>query len=501
MDNRKKAINNLLSSTLQQIVSVVIGLLIPRLVITGYGSETNGLISSVNQLLVYLTLFEAGVGASSLQALYKPAATGDRQAVNEILSATRQYFFRTGVLYFATLVLASLLYPFLIDTTLDYLLICGVVFLSGATKCIYFFIQGKYVVFLLAEGKAYIYTRIVTVITTLVGISKVVLLWSGCNILSVLTASFLINLLSPICICIYIKRKYSWISTKAEPNFQAVSQKNYALIQQITAMIFNNTDVLILTAFCGLKVVSVYALFRMIITQLETLLGILYNAVSFSLGQTYQMDRQKFTRHIDIYETCYSIFSVTLFSVALHLLIPFVRLYTAGVTDINYCDPVLAVLFVAVAVLTAMRSTMHYVISFAGYFKRTTPQAVLEAVINLTLSLIGAYKLGIYGVLLGTVAALLYRTVDVICFSNREMLSRTPWKTFAIHGISLAVMLGMYGIFRRINIPVNSYVSFAVVGLVDAVVTFSMLVLAQCLAFSEFRSTIKAVLGKLKRRK
>ena len=43
--------------------------------------------------------------------------------------------------------------------------------------------------------------------------------------------------------------------------------------------------------------------------------------------------------------------------------------------------------------------------SYAGHFRQTVPFTIIESAINLTTSLIGVCFLGIYGVLLGTVAA------------------------------------------------------------------------------------------------
>ena len=491
MDNRKKALNNLLSSSVQQAVTIVIGLLIPRLVITGYGSETNGLLNSVNQFMVYLALFEAGVSSASVQALYKPIATDNRQEINAILSATHKYYLRTGVLYFGGLILASLLYPFLTDSALDYGTIAAVVFLSGITNGISFFFQGKYVVFLLAEGRAYVYTRVVTVITVLAGLSKVMLLYFGFNVTVVLAASFVIHLLSPVCIYRYIKREHSWISVKETPNSQAISQKNHVLIQQIASMVFHNTDVLILTVFCSLKVVSVYSLYKLVITNLENLLAILYNGFGFSLGQTYQVDKAKFTKQINVYETCYSVLAFTLFSAALHLLLPFMQLYTRGVTDINYCDPVLPWLFVSIALLTAMRSTSLYVINFAGHFRQTTPQTLLEAGLNLAISIGTAPVFGICGVLSGTIAALLYRTADVILYSNRKLLNRSPWKTLSIHLANLLVLVLLWWIYSGLDLTIQSYLSFAAVGAADVLVTFVLLLAVQCLLQPELRKWLR----------
>lgn len=491
MNKRKKALKNVISSAVQQIITIMIGLLIPKIIITGYGSEINGLLSSIKQLMVYLALFEAGVGVASLQALYKPVAIDDTITINGIISATNRYFKKTAIYYFFSLLFVSALYPVFVHTTLSWRTVLLIIFFNGASKGIYFLIHGKYVVLLLADGKGYVYSRITTIVTIMIGRAKIILFSNNCNVLAVMFITFVIQTIIPIYIYIYVKKEYGWLSVNIKYDDSAISQKNYVLIHQISSLVFNNTDVLILTLFCGLKIVSVYSLYKLIITQIESLLSIIYNGFSFSLGQTYQTDKEKFKKYIDIYESFYSIIAFALFSAAMHLLIPFMELYTDGVNDIEYSDFFIALLFICIAVLTAMRSTMLSVINFAGHFKKTVSRAVTEAGINLTVSIIGAVYFGIYGVLLGTIVALLYRTADVICYANKYLLNRPIWKTVSIHGVNMSVTFLLYFIVRYMNTNIDSYISFILFGCVYTFIALIVLLTVQCMLFDNFREFIK----------
>ena len=53
-----------------------------------YGSEINGLISSINQLL-YFSLVEAGLSGAAIYALYKPLADNDYKAINGVITAAK----------------------------------------------------------------------------------------------------------------------------------------------------------------------------------------------------------------------------------------------------------------------------------------------------------------------------------------------------------------------------------------------------------------------------
>ena len=82
MQNSKKGIANIITSFLGQIITLALGIIIPRLVLVNLGSESNGLMTSINTVLTYVALLEAGVGTASLMALYTPVALDDKQRIN-----------------------------------------------------------------------------------------------------------------------------------------------------------------------------------------------------------------------------------------------------------------------------------------------------------------------------------------------------------------------------------------------------------------------------------
>ena len=65
----------------------------------------------------------------------------------------------------------------------------------------------------------------------------------------------------------------------------------------------------------------------------------------------------------------------------------------------------------------------------------------MESVINIVVSLVCVFQFGIYGVLLGTIAALLYRTNDMIIYANKKILHRSPWKTYRRWLVNLALFV------------------------------------------------------------
>lgn len=457
MNKGKKSLKIFITGVVSQIITLGMGIIIPKLLIVSYGSEVNGLLSSIRQIFVYVALLEAGIGTASLQAMYEPIAKDDKSSACAIMAATDRYFKRTGLLYGLAVIILAVLYPIVVRTELSFLMVAAIILLQGSAGVIKYFFQGKLTILLRVDGKSYVTTNIATIVSIATHAVQIGLILAGFDIIAVQVSYFIINLAQMLYLTWYVKKYYPWLDLNVTPNYKALAQSKNVIIHQISGLVFNNTDVLVLTYFCGLKTVSVYSLYSLIFSCVANVIDTLCSSVEFILGQAFNSDRKKFLIMQEIYETYYLGISFSFFTIALIMFPSFIKLYAGEITDINYVDPYLPFLFVALNVLMYARRTSSQIINFAGHFKQTQWRSVVESVINLSVSLILVYKIGIYGVLLGTIAALLYRTNDVILYANISILGRKPWKTYRRWGQNLIVMVLCVLIGNRILPGINSY--------------------------------------------
>ena len=489
-NDKRRVASNFVSSLFGYALSITIGLILPRFFTLTYGSEVNGLIGSVNQFVVYLGLFEAGVGTATLQALYKPVALDYRNNISAVMNAAGAYYRKAGLYYLIGLIILCFGYPLAVKTEIGYFRVVAIVFLVGFINVLNFWVQGKYTVLLRAEGKNYILTNLNSVVNILTGVLKIVLIRMRVDVVLIMASAFLVNVGSMVFVFIYMKVNYKWLDRTISADYKAIEQKNYVLVHEISTLIFNNTDIIILTVFCGLKVVSVYTMYKLVITYLGNVLSTITTSVEFSLGQLYQTQKSEFAKRVDLCESVYSISFHAFNSVALFLFVPFMKLYTSGITDINYVDYKLAVLFVAIELLSSVRIMMLKTINFAGHFKLTTSRTITESVINLTVSLVAVQFWGIYGVLLGTVVALMYRTNDIIIYSNVRLIGRSPLKTYCIHILNLILLVVFQFVYRLLFPAIESYVTFALCGAAMVLMTAVTMTIVQMIAFPDFRSML-----------
>lgn len=461
----KRSILNLTYGLGSQLITILLGFFIPRLIMVNYGSEANGLIASIVQIISYLALLEAGVGAASIQALYKPVASNDRSHINSILAATSSYYKKTGIYYFFSVLLIALIYPFVITSEFNPLTIMVIILFTGMGGAINYYYQGKFKVLLAAEGKSYIETSIVTVANILNNIVRIILLLQGVDIIAVQASFFVLTLLQIVAFYVYINRNYKWINLNLKPDYEAIGQKNSVLVHEISYLVFRNTDVLILTLFTNLKIVSIYVMYNMIFNIVDNIVQTINGSVKAALGQSYHESKEAFIKFYDAYEVYFMGLIFSILTVVYILILPFMRLYTSGVTDINYIDFWLPVLFVIIKLLTNARTSSNNVITIAGHFKKTQNRSIMESAINLIASIVFVIFMGMYGVLLGTIVALLYRSIDIVVYASKNLLNRSPWVTFRRWLTNAVLFIGIIMVTTAIDIQMTSYVGIILWGI------------------------------------
>ena len=398
--NTKRGFNNIIYGLLSQVITMGLSIIIPRLVLVNLGSEVNGLLHSISTVFTYLTLLEAGVGKATNQALYKPLANDDKDQINAIMAATNKFYRRTGYIYAIAVLIFAAVYCYVVKTTLSKAIVFLVIVLSGASSVLSYFVQGKYNVLMGAEGKSYVLTNISTVSSILSSICKILLLIYGFGVVAIQEMYLFFGVLQMLAIVYYIRRYYKWLNLKVKPDYEAISQRNYVLIHQIAGLVFDNTDIILLTLFTNLKVVSVYSLYTTFYTVIKSVMNTISYSYSYALGQIYHSDRERFIKLHNVYEV-----------------------YNMSLTFSFICILNIFIL------LSNSRASSGLIIDFAQHFEQTKWRAVIEASINITVSLVAIHYLGIYGALIGTVVALLYRANDMIIYANR-LINRSPLITY-----------------------------------------------------------------------
>lgn len=427
---KKNVMINLGVSLLTQVITLILGLVLPRLILLTWGSEYNGFLSSVTNILRYLSLLEIGFNVATIQALYKTVGQNDRAQTSIVVRTSQHYYHKISFVYAAIVLAISLIYPLIIHSTISYGEMVLIILLQGAVGVINFAFRASYQQLLNAEGKYYIISLITLFTTVLTYASKILAIQIFDSVLIMQVMGVFVIILQILIYVIYFDKQYAWLDKKAKIQKELLANRQYYFTQQIAGLIFNSTDTFVLSIFCGLKVASVYAVYNLVYTALAQLISLMRGSTNFILGQSYHKDKVLFEKIYDGYSAAQSMAGGIFASISMVLIINFVQVYTRGVNDINYVDFMAALLFSFNLMLECARGASLASANIAGKAPDTTWRYVMEAGINIVSSLILVQFFGIYGVLLGTALAGLYRTTDSICYTNRHVFSRSPFGEF-----------------------------------------------------------------------
>ncbi len=440
--------NNLLSSIIYQIVLISLSFLLPRLYLENFGSEVNGVLSTIKQIFVYLFLLEAGVGLATTQVLYKKIGQKDYDSVSSVLSATNIYYKRTGIIYLAIVLVIAIVYAYIIPTSIDSNVLFFIIILTAIPALFSYFVQAKYRILMEVDGRKYVINNSETVLQIASNIGKILVLLLTDSLILIQLVYCIIYLAQLAFLYFYAKRRYKWLDLKAKPNFESISQKNSVLVHQLSGMVFNNTDVLLISVLCDFKAVSIYAIYNMFFSQVQNFITNLISSFTFALGQMFHTDREKFQKLYNAYETFYIMSTYIIYTLMAVFLLPLIQIYTSGINDAEYENALLLLLFVIMNLISNCKLPANSIIEFAGDFDKTRSYAIVEMVLNITLSIIAIIYFGICGAIFGTIAALLYRGIITIYYSNKKILERRQAYTYKIilsnTLVFLAVMLLLF---------------------------------------------------------
>lgn len=115
----KKVLINVITSLAVQVVTIICGLIIPRLIIDTYGSSVNGLVTSITQFLAFITLIEAGFGPVIKSTLFKPIAEKDQNKIANILKTSEKLFRKISYIFIAYIIGLCIVLPFAISDEFD----------------------------------------------------------------------------------------------------------------------------------------------------------------------------------------------------------------------------------------------------------------------------------------------------------------------------------------------------------------------------------------------
>ena len=460
--NKKK---NLVSALVLQIITMLSGFILPRLIISTFGSEINGLVSSITQFLSFISLLEGGLGAVVLAELYKPIESNDDIQTNAILQSCQRFFSQLAIVFVIFTVTIGIGYGICMRDKYSFAYVFTLVLILSFITIVQYLFSITFKLLLQAQQRIYIVNTVASVTVALNLVVTVILIYIYPSIHIIKLFSAIVFLIQPIVYAKCTERKFHKKNRNRTGENYTIKNRWDGFAQNLAHFVNLNTDIAVITIFLSLSDISVYSVYMLPITALRSVIVSLTNSYQSALGKYYaQGDYAKLKENSKRFADLNTILSTILFSTCTILINQFVRLYTKGITDANYFQPLFALTIIIANMIYCIREPYRLLILSAGNFKETNFGAVFEAILNLLISIILIRPLGLFGVAVGTLIAILYRFIYFAIYLRKEILQK-DFKDYLPSVMRVFVVLVIIiASYYFINLQIENYVMFVLYG-------------------------------------
>lgn len=436
----KKALYNTISGLIYEFVALVCGLIIPRLILKTFGSDYNGITNSIAQFLSCVVLLRAGIDGVTKVALYKPLADEDTEKLSRTIKAAEGFMRKVGILYILAVLIFAVVYPFKFLDSFPWAFSATLVLILAISSFMENYIGFTYQILLNADQRYYVTFLARTVSIIVNALLAYILIKLGGSIHVVKLGSAIAFSLSPIIFYVYAHKKYK-INKNVEPDNSVLKQRWDAVAHQIAYFVNENTDIMVLSIFATLKDVSVYTVYHIVTRNVIRLLKSSTAGIGDAFGNMMAKKESKIiSENFDVFELVVFSLGTILFTTTGIMIVPFVLVYTKGVTDAVYSRPLFACILVLASFFNCIRIPYQHIVEIAGHFKQTKKGALVEAGLNIVISIAFVIKFGLIGVAIGTLVATIFRTLQYSIYMSKNIIQRKMWKPI-IH------IIGSFGVF------------------------------------------------------
>lgn len=438
MSRTKTVIKNAIWELGYYLIVIALGFLAPRYIILIYGSEVNGLSSTITQTLNIILILQAGATTAAIFSLYKPIADNDIPKISKNLYSAEKFFRKISFIFGGIMLVAAVMTALFLKSELDAKFIFIAFVIMGMKSFLDLYFTAKFRIVFTAFQEKFVIS-IATLIEQIVYYALVFLtLYLRIHFVFIYVWLF-VGCVAKVA---YLEYKYKKKYGKMIPKYEGedsgrIQGKSYALANEVAHSIVSSSIAIILSFMYGLQETSVYSVYALVSQALTLIATALYSAFGPSFGNLVAAENKDHAKRVfGIFQFLYVMMNSVMFYCMIILIAPFAKIYTSGATDINYVNLLLACVMGLSGIFSAYRIPYNIIVSSCGYFKETWKQPVVCIAVSLLISFIGGeidYSLIILGPTVFYLINFLYQHFRIKKLAPHLISG----KAFVMFGISL----------------------------------------------------------------
>lgn len=408
----KNTIRNSIVGFWGQILTVLFSFIARTFFVNKLGISNLGYDTLFSNILSVLSITDLGMTTALTYALYLPLHNKNYPKISAIIAYFRRIFIVIGILLLVISVIITPYIDFFVNVPynadLSFIRLIFILYAINSFST-YFFVDMR--ILLEADQKGYVISTINCISKILVKIFQILVLYLYEDYILYLGVEIIFTILSNIYIQLKVKRIYNLKKYKNEYEWAVGEKKQffsnvfYVSLNKIASIGINSTDSLIISKVVGTAILGLYSNYTLIIGTVYALIDKLLLGCTASLGNLFaESDVQKEQSILSYLQYITAMLASFMFI--------FLSLFVHKAIGLWLGDSMkFAVVPIFIVCLNQYffmnRKFLEIVVQAKGVFKKTMPIKVLEAVINLFLSILLAVKIGITGVFLGSTVSLL----------------------------------------------------------------------------------------------
>lgn len=409
VERTKNAARNIVFGTVLKVYQILVPFLMRTAMIYLIGVEYLGLNSLFTSILQVLNLAELGVGSAMVYGMYQPIAEDDVTTICALMNLYRTYYRIIGLLIAVAGLALTPFIPKLIrgDVPSDINIYVLYLLNLAATVLSYWLFAYKNSIFQ-AHQRTDIPSKVALITNTVQYGLQFLVLWIFKNyylyVLVMLAAQALTNMITAIAADkIYPQFKPKGRMSATEKRI--INRRIRDLFtSKIGAIIYNSADTIVISAFLGLTVLAVYQNYFYVLNAVTSLISVIFSACTAGIGNSIIVETKE-KNYQDLKKFTFMICWVSGFCSVCLLCIyqPFMELWVGKDLMLSRSAVICFVVYFFVRQLNALFNLYK---DASGMWHEDRFRPLSAALTNLVLNLILVQFIGIYGILISTVLAI-----------------------------------------------------------------------------------------------
>lgn len=484
MTRTENSTKNMITGLINQLLILIFRFVTRTVFIYCLGEEFLGINGLFSNILSLLSLADLGIGTALVYSLYEPIANKDEKRQTIIIQYLKKVYFCIGLVIIAIALLLMPFLKFIIKEDVNFINL-NIVFLMYVfqTASTYLFFASN-TEFLGANQKNYVSNKISNVITIISNIAQICVLVIFKNFYIYLATIILFGIIQSALISVKARKMYPFIRNKSDYTLSKEEKKNIykdcgsLLIYRINYVVLIATDNIVISKYLGLNIVGLYSNYLLIVNSIVNVLDTFLISITASIGNLHaneEKDKEEFILNLVNFLTVifFGIFAIGVYCLAND----FITIWIGE----NYLLSSIFVLILSINLyVEGLRKFLSTYRSSYGLFRNAKFMPLFGMIVNVVVSIVLVQKIGIFGVLLGT---LISNVVSFMWYDPyliyKKVFNKSPIKYYLKNVIYLLafVIIGYICNLLCEIILIDGIVGFIIHGLICVFIPLAIVII------------------------